>query len=253
MTQQRQPGLHWISLSQQETPGEVLCCASLNKVKISEDEDLRPTKRCRASYASPPSLTLRPITLSPDITCPTGVLPQHKATWLCLSKTPREPVPADIARHFPSLCQSVASKPSRSRQNITRRFLMHLSLWSPEKQWPINNGKAYQYHAASPTLCWDLFTFLLNIRCPFMCLLQQNILSPVSASAKPHLTQLTFHRKQKLSLQEQQCSLSWNLGMASWTIYTPGLSLFISTASYVDLWLAALTRHDGCCIQHSLP
>jgi hypothetical protein len=38
------------------TPGEVLCCASLKKVKISED--VRPMKRCRASYANKLSLSI---------------------------------------------------------------------------------------------------------------------------------------------------------------------------------------------------
>ena len=65
-------------LNQQESAGdtgEVLCGASLNRVKISEDEDLRPTEHCRASYASPPSLTLRPIIRSQTSRVLTGVFP----------------------------------------------------------------------------------------------------------------------------------------------------------------------------------
>ena len=65
-------------LNQQESAGdtgEVLCGASLNRVKISEDEDLRPTEHCRASYASPPSPTLRPIIRSQTSRVLTGVFP----------------------------------------------------------------------------------------------------------------------------------------------------------------------------------
>ena len=40
-----------------------------------------------------------------------------------------------------------------------------------------------------------------------------NILLPVSASAKHHLTQLTFHRKHKFSLQEQRC---FSLSLETW-------------------------------------
>ena len=65
--QQKLPGLRRIPVSQPGPgpgpvgmSGEVLCCASLNKVKISEDEDLRPMKYGKASYASVPSLSLSP-------------------------------------------------------------------------------------------------------------------------------------------------------------------------------------------------
>jgi hypothetical protein len=56
MNQQNQPGLHQIITNQQEQPGPAgtageLCCASLNKVKISKDEDSRPRKHYKASYA----------------------------------------------------------------------------------------------------------------------------------------------------------------------------------------------------------
>jgi hypothetical protein len=40
-------------------PGKVLCHDFLNKVKINEDQDSRPTKYCKASYASPLSQFLK--------------------------------------------------------------------------------------------------------------------------------------------------------------------------------------------------
>ena len=59
--QQKQPGLHQIGTSQWEGPGPagvpgVLCCAALNKVKVSEES--RPRRRCTASNASAPSLSV---------------------------------------------------------------------------------------------------------------------------------------------------------------------------------------------------
>ena len=49
------------------------------------------------------------------------------------------------------------------------------SLWSPDKWSSAMQGKAVQYmHVVSEE----------SIMCPFTCLLQQNILSPVSASVK---------------------------------------------------------------------
>jgi hypothetical protein len=50
-------------MSQQEQqgpirmPGEVLCRASLNKVKSSKDKDDKPVKDYMASYKSTPSLS----------------------------------------------------------------------------------------------------------------------------------------------------------------------------------------------------
>ena len=107
MTQQKQPGLPWIGMSQQEglgsagMPGEVLCHASLTKVKISED--MRPKKHCKARYASPPSLTVESYLYSLQISSVLPrVLPQQNTMWVCLSKTPLESVSADRSRnvHF---------------------------------------------------------------------------------------------------------------------------------------------------------
>jgi hypothetical protein len=73
-------------------PGEVLCHASLNEVKISQDEDTRPIKHCKASYASKLYHPLSPIyTLSKH----------HVSSHMsCLSKTPSESVLLDILRNF---------------------------------------------------------------------------------------------------------------------------------------------------------
>jgi hypothetical protein len=60
--QQKQPGFHGINLSQLEppelvgTPGEVLCCVSLNDVQIGDD--VRPKKHCTANNASTPPLSI---------------------------------------------------------------------------------------------------------------------------------------------------------------------------------------------------
>lgn len=62
--QQKQPIFYQISTSKLERQGparmsgEVLCYASLNEVKISENEDTRPMEHCKASYASKHSVTV---------------------------------------------------------------------------------------------------------------------------------------------------------------------------------------------------
>ena len=88
--------------------------------------------------------------------------------------------------------------------------LMCLSLWSPYKQWPINNGKAYQYQPASSIVCWVLlniihpasFHMLALAKHPSTCVHFKKMLVHVCAPAKHHLTQLTFQRNQKFPLQE---------------------------------------------------
>lgn len=65
MNQQKPPGLSQIGPSQQEwlepagTPGEALCCASVNEVKISED--VRTMMCSKASYARPHQCPLGPV------------------------------------------------------------------------------------------------------------------------------------------------------------------------------------------------
>ena len=80
--------------------------------------------------------------------------------------------------------------------------LMCLSLWSLYKQWPINNGKAYQYQPASSIVCWVLlniihpasFHMLALAKHPSTCVHFKKMLVHVCAPAKHHLTQLTFQR-----------------------------------------------------------
>ena len=68
-----------------------------------------------------------------------------------------------------------------------------------------------------------------------------NTLSPVSAAAKQHLTELTFHRNQKFPLQEQRCFSPLKLG------YRP-LKLFffkIYLLFYVCTSLSLETPEEG--------
>ena len=95
--QKKQPGLHRIGIIQRVQtgpngmPGEVLCCVFLNEVKISEDEDVKPTKHCKASYASTPSLFIGSYLHSLQTShVLQWILPQPNTRWVCLSKTPRE-------------------------------------------------------------------------------------------------------------------------------------------------------------------
>ena len=135
-------------------PGEVLCCASLNEVKISED--VRPTSIAQlavpASQALSPSLCgvlfipSKHHVSSMGLTSP-RVLPQH----VCLSQ-------------LISLCQSVqVHGSSKKLQHTTRSFLVHFSLWSPDKCSSTTQCKADQYMCV---VSKESF-----ITCPFTCLL----------------------------------------------------------------------------------
>ena len=80
-------------------PGEVLCRASINEVKIREDR--RPTKPSKASYASTPSLSIESYLYSLQ-TSPVlpWVLPQQNTTRVCISKTPSESASQNTTRNF---------------------------------------------------------------------------------------------------------------------------------------------------------
>ena len=73
-------------------PGEVLCRAFPNDVKISEDEDMSPMERCKTSYASAPSLSFESylLSLQTSLALP-GVWPQQNTT---------ESASPDICRNF---------------------------------------------------------------------------------------------------------------------------------------------------------
>lgn len=154
-TRQKQPSLSQISISQQEQPGpagapEVLC-ASLNEVKISRDQQ---SLQARSHCPLDPIYTPSKHHVSSNGFC--------FSTWVCLSKTPHETVSADITLPIGLSLQKL--------QEATRTS-PEVFLWSPDKRWPINNGKAYQYHPALSTVCW----VLLNVMHPFTCLLQRNV------------------------------------------------------------------------------
>jgi hypothetical protein len=94
-----QSGLCWISMSQHEEsrppgiPGEVLSCASLNQVKISED--VRPRSIAKLTMQANP----HHCPLGPIYTPFKHHMPSHRSyltTWVCLSKTPRESISAYI-------------------------------------------------------------------------------------------------------------------------------------------------------------
>ena len=98
MIQQKQPRFCQVTCKLEwpgpaRMPGEVLCHASLNKVTSSKDE--RPTKCCKASYASPVIAESYLCSLQTSHALP-WVSPQQSAMWVCFSKTPRESVTADI-------------------------------------------------------------------------------------------------------------------------------------------------------------
>lgn len=121
----------------EEAPGPpglpgVLGCASLSKDETK--------KHHKASYASKPS----PVTVCESYLC-------------SLQTSPVPHRPCQSAR----VCRS-SKKPPAQHQKIFCVF----SLWSPDKSQPIDNGKVYQYHLASSTICW----VFLSIMCPFTCL-----------------------------------------------------------------------------------
>ena len=137
MTQQKQPGLRGIGTSQWEWPGpaglsgDVLCCASLNEVKIIKDEDVRAMKRCKASYVSPSSLSIEfyyLYSLQTSCVCFVSV----KTMWVCLSKTP--------------MWVSVSWQSLWAWQEAARTPPEGFWWVSLHDQWPVRNGKAYQHH-----------------------------------------------------------------------------------------------------------
>lgn len=152
MMQQKQPGPCWIGMSQQEppgptgTPGEVLSHASLNKVKINKDKDVRPTKHYKANCASQLSLLSTIYTPSKHYlsTMPIGLSLQKQG------KHHQKFLLVFFGRFFFGIF-----------------FLGKVMTKGTSKK----RGKAHQYHWSPSTICWVTFIFLLNIICPFMCLL----------------------------------------------------------------------------------
>ena len=102
---------HWIGTRQWAWPGparmprEALCCASLNKVKISEGA--RPMKHCMATYTSALSLSVGSYLYSLQTSCVLSLV----------SKISHESVSHDTTRNF----------------HLT--LLLWVSKWSSKREW----------------------------------------------------------------------------------------------------------------------
>ena len=86
-----------------------------------------------------------------------------------------------------------SAKATRSSWNTTRNSLDHFFLWSHNKQWPLNNGKEYQYHPVSSTRSFHVFALAKHtLTCaPFRQTLQ----------AKHHLRQWTIQSNPKVQFR----------------------------------------------------
>jgi hypothetical protein len=168
-------------MSQQEgprparTPGEVLC----HQQNEDQQRQRHETKKhCKAGYASP--LTLHWVIILPsNIMC--------LLTGLAL---PRESVLAklNVSLNLPEFSEGATSHHSTTRSFclfvwfwffvclFVCLFLVRFSLCSHNKRTSATQCKVNQYMR------------------PFTYLLQQNILSPVSATAQHHPTHLAFQR-----------------------------------------------------------
>lgn len=184
-------------------PGEVLCHASLNDVKISEDE--RPTKHHKTSCATP----CHPQT-------------SHGSSHgSYLSKIPHDSVSADISRNFystlpigrsPRMWKEVARTPPEGFFFFFGAFLSMKS-WQTMtiKEWPGILIPSRVIHRVGSFLTSDILARVVcfSKTCFHLCLLHENVLSYVCfskasfclcAPAKYHLTQLTFKKLQKFPL-----------------------------------------------------
>ena len=136
----------WAPLSRrdQQEQQEVLSCASLREVKVSEDS--RPTSVNSSLYQRAKLCLGRSVEshlYPPNRTCPPRALPQHESCF-----------------RIPS---AQVHRSSNNLQHTTRRFLVHFSLWSPDKCSSTRQRKADQYmHVVSE----ESF-----ITCPFLCFL----------------------------------------------------------------------------------
>lgn len=133
------------------------------KWKIGEDEDVRPTKYCKASYTSPLSLSIEPHLYSPF---------EHQVSSMALT-TGKDHVTLSFGNssslfQLTGVCKSGKTL-QEHHQNVFFFFLMHIFLWSNNKQWSVRNNKAYWYHPVSSSGCWIIFIILLNITSPFTC------------------------------------------------------------------------------------
>lgn len=109
-------------------PGEVLCRAFPNDVKISEDEDMSPMERCKTSYASAPSLSFESylLSLQTSLALP-GVLPQQNTTGLCITwdiqKHPLQATTATICLFYFSECGYLENF-KKEKCNVINKFII---------------------------------------------------------------------------------------------------------------------------------
>jgi hypothetical protein len=152
----------------------------LKEVKISEG--LRPKLALSASLVSLCHHLSSPFILPPNITCPPWV-----CRSLCLAS----------ARASDSADVTLSISPSPRKQQVTAahhsKLFRSFFLWSTDKWSSTIQCKVDRYMCVVSDESF--------IMCPFTYLLQQNILSLVFAPAKHHITQLTFQRTLKFSLQ----------------------------------------------------
>lgn len=111
-------------------------------------------------------------------------------------------------------CPSKIPHESVSVSFCIQKFPLHSVNWPesekvsgpPEIFWCISMQSRQtmtrqEKHPESPTLCWAILILLLNIMGPFMCLHQQNILSPAFASGK--LSRVCFRRHPSTCVPQQ--------------------------------------------------
>jgi hypothetical protein len=130
----------------------LLCLSKQSKDQWRLETHKRGTTSSVSNLVQLPSLSIESYLYPTNIPCPPWVLPQ-----------------------LTSVCQSTQVHWSGKKLQHTTRSLC-FSLWSPDKCSLTTQCKADQYmHVISE----EFF-----ITCPFTCLFEQNILSPMSASAK---------------------------------------------------------------------
>lgn len=84
-----------------QDPGEVFCCASPNKAKISKYKMWDQHGVAKLAVQACSHCLLSSIyTFSKHLMLLPWVLPQQNTVWICLSKTPRESVSHDISKNF---------------------------------------------------------------------------------------------------------------------------------------------------------
>ena len=234
MNQQEEPGLPG-------TSGEVLCLASLKETMITED--WRPRSLlCRASYASkPPSQSVESYLYSLQ----TSRVLHGSYLTTCLASA--------RASVSTAIILPIGSSLQKWQKASGTPPLMCLSLWSLYKQWPINNGKAYQYQPASSIVCWVLlniihpasFHMLALAKHPSTCVHFRKTFLHVSAPAKHHTTpQLTFQRNHNFPLQRRKalsCSLAVPHGCTNIPMVPRGGSQF---------WLLTVLQAHGSYRSH---